>query len=646
MAAPDPTKWVTRYPFAPVADGGSTNVGLHQLQWYVAAQADESAGSLHLSAIRQTGTGAGSTYNYLSGLVASSPAFVFTYGYLEISARVPAGVGLWPSFWMLAADFSWPPQIDLMSVKGQAPTVVYMGLQPGTPGAIGTPVQGTYTGANFSAGMHTFALDWQAGLLTWYVDNVQQYQVRGAAVPSVPMYLLAGLAVGGDFVGAPDGTTTFPASFDLDYCRVYNTKPDGVPSPTNPPSAPGQALATAGNTTVSLVWSAPSSDGSSPITGYTVTVAPGGATHTTAVTSLNVTGLTNGTAYTFTITATNLIGTSVASTVSTAVTPHVPVVGGAGSRTFAARGWHADNPVYGAGNATANAFSSAETNMGIVFPYCMVESSPDPYGAQGNMQDLVDDPAGNFLDGRAKPNLCLTLYGEFIGATCAQVAAGAVDVNLNNIAGFINQIGFPGVSIRPGWEVDGGWFSWGANPTTYIQMFQHMATLFRSKLNVPVLMEWNAFSNQNYQGSDPAGYNTTGSGYATGHSTYDYYPGDAFVDIIGCDNYQVNVKADGTLVPPMAAAAAYAASRNKQCGFSEWGIWDGYGGSPVLMEGNGRALAAMNAALAFFDSLPALGQPGCLAYHHYFDGSPGTGTFTINDFPSAKAAYKARMALG
>lgn len=645
MATPDPTKWLTRYPYASPADGGSTNAGTHDLQWYVGAQTDESGGQLHLSAARQTVVGAGTTYNYVSGLVASSPAFVFTYGYIEWSARIPAGQGLSPGLWMLAADNSFPPQIDIVRFVGQSPTVANMGLYPGTPTAIGTPNLGTFTGPNYSLALHTYALDWQAGSLTWYIDNVQRFQVTGATVPAVPMYLLAGLAVGGDLPGAPDGTTTFPASFDLDYVRVYPTKPGGAPSPTNPPSAPGRPVATAGDTTVSLAWSAPSSNGNSAITGYTVTTSPGGATHTSTVTSLVLTGLTNGTNYTFSVVATNTVGTSVASTASAVATPHV-VSSGAGNRAFAARGWHADDGVYSSGNSSANAFTSAEANMGMTFPWDMLESSPDPYGAQGNVQDFVNDPAGNFLDGRVVPAMCFTLYGEFTGATCAQVAGGAVDVNLNNIATFINQIGFPMVSIRPGWEVDGGWFSWGADPTAYIQMFQHMATLFRNKLNVPLLMEWNAFSNQSYRGSDPNGYNVGGTGYATGHTTFDYYPGDSWVDVIGCDNYEANVHTEGDLVPPMAAAAAFAAAHNKQCGFSEWGLWDGVGGSTPTMEASGRAGRAMTAALAFFDSLPALGAPGCMAYHHYFDGDPGTGLFTIDDFPSAKAIYKARMALG
>jgi hypothetical protein len=95
------------------------------------------------------------------------------------------------------------------------------------------------------------------------------------------------------------------------------------------PGAPISVVATAGNTTAYVTWSAPSSNGGSPITGYTVTSSPGGLICTTTdATTCTVTGLTTGTSYTFTVTATNAVGTGPASAPSNAVTtatvPGVP----------------------------------------------------------------------------------------------------------------------------------------------------------------------------------------------------------------------------------------------------------------------------------------------------------------------------------
>jgi beta-glucanase (GH16 family) len=63
-------------------------------------------------------------------------------------------------------------------------------------------------------------VDWRPDAIIWYVDDVETRRVTGA-VPRVPMYLNAALAVGGDFPGAPDGSTPFPAVLEIDAVRVF-----------------------------------------------------------------------------------------------------------------------------------------------------------------------------------------------------------------------------------------------------------------------------------------------------------------------------------------------------------------------------------------------------------------------------------------
>jgi FtsP/CotA-like multicopper oxidase with cupredoxin domain/fibronectin type 3 domain-containing protein len=90
------------------------------------------------------------------------------------------------------------------------------------------------------------------------------------------------------------------------------------------PGAPAIGVATAGNGQATVTFTPPAANGSSAVTSYTVTSAPGGIKATGAGTPITVGGLTNGTAYTFTVTATNVIGTGPASTSSNAVTPAAP----------------------------------------------------------------------------------------------------------------------------------------------------------------------------------------------------------------------------------------------------------------------------------------------------------------------------------
>ena len=87
------------------------------------------------------------------------------------------------------------------------------------------------------------------------------------------------------------------------------------------PGAPTGASATAGDTSASVAFTAPASNGGSPITFYTVTSSPGGVTGTGSRSPIILNGLTNGVAYTFIVEAANAAGTGAPSTASNAITP-------------------------------------------------------------------------------------------------------------------------------------------------------------------------------------------------------------------------------------------------------------------------------------------------------------------------------------
>jgi Fibronectin type III domain len=99
-----------------------------------------------------------------------------------------------------------------------------------------------------------------------------------------------------------------------------------APPPAVAPGAPTLGTVTAGNGEVDVTWTAPASDGGSPVSGYVVTVYDGtGSTMVTTVptkdTSAAITGLVNGTGYTVEVAAVNAVGTGSASARSTVVTP-------------------------------------------------------------------------------------------------------------------------------------------------------------------------------------------------------------------------------------------------------------------------------------------------------------------------------------
>jgi len=246
----DTTKWVTCYPTSLSDDGcGHTN---NELQWYLPKNVSISNGSLNLTAQKEDYAAPdGKTYNYTSGMVttgknktdATPPKFAYKYGYAEIRAKVPHGKGLWPAFWMLESDptnpLKWPPEIDGMEILGDNTTKTWMSFHHND--ALGNLVTspGSWIGPDYSTDWHVFAVDWEPDAIRWYVDGVEARTsyLDSSNIPAVQMHILLNLAVGGDWPGNPDASTTFPNAYQVDYVRVWQ-KPSMTPTPTTAPTTP------------------------------------------------------------------------------------------------------------------------------------------------------------------------------------------------------------------------------------------------------------------------------------------------------------------------------------------------------------------------------------------------------------------------
>ncbi|WP_141843443.1 glycoside hydrolase domain-containing protein [Humibacillus xanthopallidus] len=227
----------------------------------------------------------------------------------------------------------------------------------------------------------------------------------------------------------------------------------------NVPSAPTSVSAVPGDKRATVRWRAPSDNGS-PITAYTVTASPGGASVTVAgtATSAVVTGLTNGTAYTFTVTARNGVGTGPASAPSAPVTPlpHGHLVPVAPVRLLDTRVGTATNPVK---VALAPWGSLTVTVAGVT-------GSPVPAGAQAaaiNLTVTAPQTAGfltadstasggtstaNFTAGRTVANLVITRLAANGTMTVVNHSGGSVQV-VADVEGYVTATGTTSTWVSP-----------------------------------------------------------------------------------------------------------------------------------------------------------------------------------------------------
>ncbi|MER7363927.1 family 16 glycosylhydrolase [Nonomuraea wenchangensis] len=172
------------------------------------------------------------TCQYTSARLLTSATFTRAYGRFEARMKLPRGQGIWPAFWMLGNDIGsvgWPNsgEIDIMENIGREPNTVHGTIHgPGYSGGGGIGAAYTIGGA-FADAFHTFAVDWSPNLIIWYVDGVE-YQRRTPAdlggnrwVYDHPFFMIMNVAVGGNWPGYPDGSTTFPQTMTVDYVRVY-----------------------------------------------------------------------------------------------------------------------------------------------------------------------------------------------------------------------------------------------------------------------------------------------------------------------------------------------------------------------------------------------------------------------------------------
>ena len=199
--------------------------------------------------------------------------------------------------------------------------------------AIPAPGQATNVTAE-SSGTSSVTVDWNAPAsggpvtsykITPYIGSTPQTPTTVTGTPLETEKKVGGLTTGTSYtftVQAVNANGPGPAS-----------APSNAVSPQAAvaPSAPLGVRARPATESALVTWNAPTSDGDSPITGYTVTPYIGATAQTpvdvgASTTSKTITDLDTGSDYTFRVRATNAVGTGAASAASNTVTPAFTVL--------------------------------------------------------------------------------------------------------------------------------------------------------------------------------------------------------------------------------------------------------------------------------------------------------------------------------
>lgn len=220
---PDANKWGY--------DIGGNGWGNNELQYYTAGEnAEVKNGKLIITARKEKKDNS----NYTSTRMVTKGKGDFLYGRIEVSAKLPTGVGTWPAIWMLPTKStygSWPAsgEIDIMEHVGYDQNKVHQSVHTQAFNhVINTQKTAFEQVPTASTAFHIYRIDWTPDGISGYIDKQKAFEFLndGKGFESwpfdKPFHLLLNIAVGGNWGGVKGvDDKSFPASMEVDYVRVY-----------------------------------------------------------------------------------------------------------------------------------------------------------------------------------------------------------------------------------------------------------------------------------------------------------------------------------------------------------------------------------------------------------------------------------------
>jgi len=172
--------------------------------------------------------------HYTSARLVTRGKAQWTYGFMEVRAKLPCGVGTWPAIWTLSAPpkTQWPDdgEIDIMEHVGFDEGVVHGSVHTKSYYHVMKTHKTAQTQvADLCQNFHRYQLTWTADRITIGVDDKNFFQFsndHSGERPNwpfdKPQYLLLNIAVGGDWGGMKGvDDKVYPVRMEVDYVRVY-----------------------------------------------------------------------------------------------------------------------------------------------------------------------------------------------------------------------------------------------------------------------------------------------------------------------------------------------------------------------------------------------------------------------------------------
>jgi len=187
-----------------------------------------SNGSLKILAKKENYTAYGTTKAYTSARLNSQ--FSFTYGRVDVRAKLPEGGGTWPAIWMLGSNrqtVGWPAcgEIDIMEHSGNNQGTASSAIH--TPSSSGNTInKGVKSISDVTTEFHVYSVNWTSEKIEFSIDDIVHYTYNPGVKNSstwpfdADQFIILNVAMGGAFVGAIDSDFN-ESAMEIDYVRVY-----------------------------------------------------------------------------------------------------------------------------------------------------------------------------------------------------------------------------------------------------------------------------------------------------------------------------------------------------------------------------------------------------------------------------------------